>query len=109
MIQAREHLFRRFEELGIVAPIVPYPAHQSVEEGKALRGQMAGTFTKNLLLKDKRGRLFLVAAEEDRPIENPAQALRRERPTKLRGSRTGAGCARDRAGRAHTVRSYQRH
>jgi hypothetical protein len=26
----------------------------AVEEGKALRGEMAGTFTKNLLLKDKK-------------------------------------------------------
>ncbi len=30
---------------------------------------MAGTFTKNLLLKDKKGRLFLVAIHEDRQLE----------------------------------------
>ena len=30
---------------------------------------MLGTFTKNLLLKDKRGRLFLVVAEEARSID----------------------------------------
>jgi hypothetical protein len=30
---------------------------------------MAGTFTKNLLLKDKRGRLFLIVAEEGRSID----------------------------------------
>ncbi len=30
---------------------------------------MTGTFTKNLLLKDKRGRLFLLVAHEDRDID----------------------------------------
>ena len=48
---------------------MPYPAHGTVEEGKALRGAMAGTFTKNLLLRDKKDRLFLVAVQEDRMID----------------------------------------
>ncbi|MCP4471442.1 MAG: hypothetical protein GY815_12310 [Gammaproteobacteria bacterium] len=30
---------------------------------------MSGTFTKNLLLKDKKGRLFLVVAHEDRELD----------------------------------------
>ena len=30
---------------------------------------MAGTFTKNLLLKDKKGRLFLLAIHEDRELD----------------------------------------
>ncbi len=33
-----------------------------------MRGQMPGTFTKNLLLKDKKGRLFIVVAHEDRAM-----------------------------------------
>lgn len=65
----REQLFRRFDELGIAAPTVAYPSHQSVEEGKALRGDMCGTFTKNLLLKDKKGRLYLVVAHEDQAVD----------------------------------------
>ncbi|MEO6780652.1 MAG: prolyl-tRNA synthetase associated domain-containing protein, partial [Bradyrhizobium sp.] len=48
---------------------VSYPAHSTVEEGRSLRGDMPGTFTKNLLLKDKKGRLFLVIAEETRLID----------------------------------------
>ncbi len=56
----RRRLFQRFDDLSIVAPTVPYPTHRTVEEGKVLRGAMAGTFTKNLLLKDKKGRLFLL-------------------------------------------------
>ena len=62
-------LIERFRVLGIVPTIVPYPAHRTVEEGKALRGAMDGIFTKNLLLKDKKGRLYLVVAHEDRAID----------------------------------------
>jgi Ala-tRNA(Pro) deacylase len=65
---AQVHLFARLSSLGIAAPTVPYPAHATIDEGKRLRGQMAGTFTKNLLLKDKKGRLFLLAIHEDREL-----------------------------------------
>lgn len=66
---SRAHLFNRFAALGIAAPTVPYPAHETVEEGKRLRGNMAGTFTKNLLLRDKKARLYLVSIHEDRELE----------------------------------------
>lgn len=65
----RDRLFARFASLGIDVPIVDYPAHASVEEGKAIRGDMAGTFTKNLLLRDKKDRLFLLAIHEDRILD----------------------------------------
>ncbi len=68
-VSPRERLFRRLDELGIAAITVPYPAHRTVEEGRALRGSMSGTFTKNLLLKDKKKRLFLIVAEEGRGID----------------------------------------
>jgi Ala-tRNA(Pro) deacylase len=69
-LNAQESLFKRLGELGVVlTPATPYPAHNTVEEGKALRGQMAGTFTKNLLLKDKKGRLFIVVAHEDLTLD----------------------------------------
>jgi len=67
--KARARLFDRLTSLGIAAPTVPYPAHETVEEGKRLRGEMAGTFTKNLLLKDKKGRLFLFSIHEDRALD----------------------------------------
>lgn len=66
--RAREQLRQRFNELGIPAPTIPYPASQTVEEGKRLRGEMKGTFTKNLLLKDKKNNLFLLAFHEDRNL-----------------------------------------
>ena len=65
----QQKLLDRLDELGIESFTVPYPAHKTVEEGRALRGTMAGTFTKNLLLKDKKSRLFLVVAEETRDID----------------------------------------
>jgi Ala-tRNA(Pro) deacylase len=69
MNDMRTRLFERFRDLGFDPPTIPYPAHRSVEEGKALRGALSGTFTKNLLLKDKKGRLYLVVAHEDRTID----------------------------------------
>ena len=65
----QQELIKFLESIGIDVNLVPYPAHSTVEEGRFLRGDMPGTFTKNLLLKDKRGRLFLVVAEEARSID----------------------------------------
>jgi Ala-tRNA(Pro) deacylase len=65
----RARLFHRLADLGIEAPTVPYPPHNTAEESKALRGSMAGTFTKNLLLKDKKSRHFLPSVHEDRAID----------------------------------------
>jgi Ala-tRNA(Pro) deacylase len=55
--------------IGIDVNLVSYPAHSTVEEGRSLRGDMPGTFTKNLFLKDKKGRLFLIVAEEARSLD----------------------------------------
>ena len=41
----------------------------TVEQSRALRGQISGGHTKNLFLRDKKGTLFLVSAEEDAAIE----------------------------------------
>jgi Ala-tRNA(Pro) deacylase len=65
----QQELIEFLESLGIKVSPVSYPAHRTVEEGRLLRGDMPGTFTKNLLLKDKKGRLFLVVAEETRSID----------------------------------------
>ena len=62
-------LFGRLSALGIATTTVDYPAHRTVEEGRALRGAMSGCFTKNLLLRDKKGRLFLVVAHEERSVD----------------------------------------
>lgn len=62
-------MFERFAALGIRASTVPYPASHSVEAGKMLRGQMKGTFTKNLLLKDKKDHIFLLSVFEDLEVD----------------------------------------
>lgn len=59
-----EDLFARLAALGSETTTLPCPEHRTMEKGKALRGDMPGTFTKNLLLKDKKGRLFLVISHE---------------------------------------------
>jgi len=66
---SRTRLLDRLTKIGVNSPVVAYPAHGSIEEGKALRGRMAGTFTKNLFLKDKKGAHFLLAVHEDRQID----------------------------------------
>ncbi|GAA1331657.1 MULTISPECIES: YbaK/EbsC family protein [Brachybacterium] len=48
---------------------VPYPEHSTVEEGKRLRGDLPGTFTKNLLLRDKKSNLYFLTAHEDAEID----------------------------------------
>lgn len=55
--------------LGIEAKTVSHPPLFTVEESRALRGEIAGAHTKNLFLKDKKDALFLVVALEDAPID----------------------------------------
>lgn len=67
--EERASLLEYLATIGVQAPIVAYPAHTTVEEGKRLRGDLSGTFTKNLLLKDKKGNLFFITAHEDTDID----------------------------------------
>jgi Ala-tRNA(Pro) deacylase len=62
-------LFAYLDRLGIAHPTVTHPPLFTVEESRALRGQIPGGHTKNLFLKDKKGALFLVATLEDAAIE----------------------------------------
>jgi Ala-tRNA(Pro) deacylase len=64
-----EDLFARFEELGIATETHYHPPLFTVEESKRLRGDLPGGHCKSLFLKDKKGRLYLVVALEDRPID----------------------------------------
>ena len=69
MTATPDDLFRRLEALNIATTTTDYPAHSTVEEGIALRGEMAGMFTKNLLLRDKKKALYLLAVEENRAVD----------------------------------------
>jgi Ala-tRNA(Pro) deacylase len=55
--------------LGLSARTVNHAPLFTVEESRALRGEIPGAHTKNLFLKDKGSNLFLVTAEESSPLD----------------------------------------
>ena len=69
MAASPDELFAYLDSLGIAHQTVSHPPVFTVEEARALRGQVAGGHTKNLFLRDKKGALFLVVAPEDAAIE----------------------------------------
>lgn len=57
------------DRLGIAYPTLEHPPLHTVEESRALRGEIAGGHVKNLFVKDKGGNFFLITAEEDSPLD----------------------------------------
>ena len=64
-----DELFHRLEELDAVFHTVQHPPVFTVEEAKALRGDIAGCHTKNLFLRNKKGAMWLVVCLEDRGVD----------------------------------------
>ena len=64
-----QQLFARLEQLGIAQRTVDHPAVFTVEEAKALRGDLPGHPVKNLFLRNKKEEMWLVVALEDRAID----------------------------------------
>jgi Ala-tRNA(Pro) deacylase len=64
-----DQLFAALDALGIKHATVKHPPLFTVEQSRALRGQIPGGHTKNLFLRDKKHELYLVVAEEDAVIE----------------------------------------
>ena len=62
MPATRQDLFARFDRLGIATHTVEHEAVFTVAESSRLERELAGGHTKNLFLKDKKDRLFLVVA-----------------------------------------------
>ena len=69
MPKTPEDLFKHLETIGVETSTISHPPLFTVEESKELRGEIPGGHTKNLFLKDKKGRLFLVVALEHTEIE----------------------------------------
>jgi Ala-tRNA(Pro) deacylase len=69
MAASPDDLFAFLDRLCIAHATMKHPPLFTVEESRALRGQIPGGHTKNLFLKDKRGTLFLVTALENATIE----------------------------------------
>jgi Ala-tRNA(Pro) deacylase len=65
----RDILLQRLVSLGIEAKTIDHPALFTVEESRALRGEIPGAHTKNLFLKCKKGTLWLVVALEKAVID----------------------------------------
>lgn len=63
-----EDLFAFLDRIGVPHRTVRHPPVFTVDESKALRGVIPGSHTKNLFLKDKKGSLYLVVAQEDTAI-----------------------------------------
>jgi Ala-tRNA(Pro) deacylase len=62
MPKSREELISFLEGLGIATRTFEHPPLFTVQDSQSLRGEIPGGHTKNLFLKDKKGRLFLVVA-----------------------------------------------
>ncbi|GAB4354884.1 MAG: prolyl-tRNA synthetase associated domain-containing protein [Oricola sp.] len=67
--KSRDELFAFLDSLGIAVTTKYHPPVFTVEEAKALRDEIPGGHTKNLFLKDKKGRHFLLTVEEDAVID----------------------------------------
>jgi Ala-tRNA(Pro) deacylase len=65
----RDRLLDWMAEHGIDHLIHDHPAVFRVEEGLELKAALPGAHTKNLFLKDHRGRLWLISARQDTMID----------------------------------------
>lgn len=70
-----EGLFARLDGLEIAYRTHRHPPLFTVEESQALRGALPGIHIKNLFLRDKKKKIWLITALEDRKID--LKALRR--------------------------------
>ena len=62
-------LFAQLDELGITHETLNHAAAYTVDEAKAVRGELDGAHIKNLFLRNKKGRMWLVTCLEDRQID----------------------------------------
>jgi Ala-tRNA(Pro) deacylase len=64
-----DRLLARLAELGIAARTVEHPPVFTVEEARRYRGDLPGTHTKSLFLRDKKGKMWLVVCLESRSLD----------------------------------------
>jgi Ala-tRNA(Pro) deacylase len=69
MAKGRQELLDELTRLGIAHHTLDHEALFTVEQSKAIYGKMPGGQTKNLFIKDKKGRHFLVAMEHDATVD----------------------------------------
>jgi Ala-tRNA(Pro) deacylase len=64
-----KELYALLAELGIETKVTHHPPVFTVDESKRLRGEIEGGHAKNLLLRNKKGELWLVVALESTPVD----------------------------------------
>jgi Ala-tRNA(Pro) deacylase len=69
MPASRADLFAYLDRLGIAHSTIEHPPLHTVEESQALRGEIPGGHSKNLFVKDKKSRVFIVTAREDARLD----------------------------------------
>ena len=65
----RDRLLALLERIGAQAVTHDHPAVFRVGEGEEIKAALPGAHTKNLFLKDKKGRLWLISAEQSTVID----------------------------------------
>jgi Ala-tRNA(Pro) deacylase len=71
-----ERLLTWLDELGIPHHSVGHPPVYTVEQARQHRQGLRGGFSKNLFLRNKKGRMWLVVLEEGRQVDLKALARR---------------------------------
>ena len=64
-----DELLARLAGLGIAVTTVEHPPVFTVEEARRHRGDLSGTHTKSLFLRDKKGAMWMVVCREDRALD----------------------------------------
>lgn len=69
MARTQAELLDFLAGLGITVSTVSHPPLFTVAESQALRGEIAGGHTKNLFVKDRKDRYFLLVVEEEGVVD----------------------------------------
>jgi Ala-tRNA(Pro) deacylase len=64
-----QDLLACLDRLGVGHETIEHPPLHTVEESQTLRGEIPGGHSKNLFVKDKKSRLFLLTLGEDTPVD----------------------------------------
>ncbi|MGO4869427.1 MAG: prolyl-tRNA synthetase associated domain-containing protein [Roseiarcus sp.] len=69
MPASSDDLIAYLDSLAIASTTVEHPPLHTVEESQALRGEIPGGHVKNLFVKDKKSRLFLLVLGEETSVD----------------------------------------
>ena len=70
MLKSREHMLAHLDELGIEQHTVLHPPVFTVEQAQEHTSHLAGGHCKNLFLKERKGRLWLVTCLDEQQVDS---------------------------------------